>query len=167
MRLVLGVFLALFLTGCTSATLVQLSDDTYMIYKEDHAGIFGNPAKMKAGVYSEAREFAAKQGKVMIPISFETTPPGPMIWPKYEYQFRLVDKKSDLAQNPPVLRSQRPSPERQIANEMKRQNDNADDDRQMRALQNLQQSFSPPVKKKVRCNSSVYNHSVSTDCTED
>jgi hypothetical protein len=84
----------MFCAGCASPTLIQLSPDTYVIYKEDHAGVFGNPYKEKEAVIKQANEFAAKQGKVVVPILLTTTPPNPMVWPKTEYKFRVVSEEA-------------------------------------------------------------------------
>jgi hypothetical protein len=65
-----------------------------MISKEDHAGIFGSLAKLKADTIREANELAARQGKVAIPISSKERPMGICCgqWARFEYQFRIVDK---------------------------------------------------------------------------
>lgn len=83
------------LASCASSPgIVQLSPDTYMISKEDHGGIFGSLAKLKADTIREANEFAAHQGKVAIPISSKEQPMGICCgqWARFEYQFRIVDK---------------------------------------------------------------------------
>ncbi len=84
----------LFLVGCSNPGIVKLSPDTYMLYREDHGGIFGSPSSLKAGAISDANKFAAKQGKVAIPIStrFKPMGNGPAQWASFEYQFRVVDK---------------------------------------------------------------------------
>ena len=74
--------------------IVQVTPDTYMIFKEDHKGIFGSLAKMKIGIIKQANEYAASQGKVLIPISCKEKPlgNGPAQWASFEYQFKLVPK---------------------------------------------------------------------------
>jgi hypothetical protein len=74
--------------------IVQLSPDTYLITKEDHGGIFGSLAKMKVKIIKQANGFAAKQGKIAIPLSSVERPlgHGPAQWASFEYQFRVVDK---------------------------------------------------------------------------
>ena len=43
MKKILVVVLACFmLTGCANPGIVKLSPDTYMLYREDHGGIFGS-----------------------------------------------------------------------------------------------------------------------------
>lgn len=54
--------------GCANPSIVKLSPDTYLLTKEDHAGIFGSMAKLKADVISQANTFAESQGKIAIPI---------------------------------------------------------------------------------------------------
>jgi PEGA domain len=86
--------------GCASSPgVVQLSPDTYMISKEDHAGIFGSLAKLKADTIREANEFAARQGKIAIPISSKEKPVSrrPADWATFAYQFRVVDKNDPEA----------------------------------------------------------------------
>ena len=90
----------IFLFGCANPGIVPLSPDTYMLFKEDHAGIFGSMAKLKADVIGEANEFAMKQGKIAIPISVHEKPIGinrPGDWASFEYQFRVVDKNDSEA----------------------------------------------------------------------
>ncbi len=93
-RKFMTVLIALALTSCVNPGIVQLSPDTYMLYREDHAGIFGSASSLKAGVIRDANEFAASQGKVAIPISSRDKPmgSGPAQWASFEYQFRVVDK---------------------------------------------------------------------------
>jgi hypothetical protein len=85
---------AVLLTACASNPgVVQLSPDTYMLSREDHAGIFGSASALKAGVISDANAFATTRGKVAIPLAAQETPIGVMgKWAKFEYQFRVVDK---------------------------------------------------------------------------
>jgi len=89
----------LFFTGCANPGIVQLSPDTYMLSKEDHAGIFGSTAKMKADVIQQANAFAASLGKIAVPISSKEKPVGnrPADWASFEYQFRVVDKNDPEA----------------------------------------------------------------------
>lgn len=81
-------------TGCANPAIVQISPDTYLLIREDHAGIFGSLAKLKAGVIRDANSFAASQGKIAIPISTNERPVGngPAQWARVEYQFRVVDE---------------------------------------------------------------------------
>ncbi|HEY8357678.1 MAG TPA: SHOCT domain-containing protein [Ramlibacter sp.] len=85
--------LCLALSGCAAnPPVTSLSPDTYMITRIDKGGIFGNAAAMKADVVREANEFAAKQGKVAVPLFVQETPvrPCPACWASIEYQFRVV-----------------------------------------------------------------------------
>ena len=95
----LGVVLVSALAACANPAVVQLSPDTYVLSKEDHAGIFGSMAKLRADVINEANAFAAKQGKVAIPLSSKEKPVGygPAQWASFEYQFRVVDKNDPEA----------------------------------------------------------------------
>ena len=88
------------LVGCTNPEIIQLSPDTYVLFREDHRGIFGSPRSLKAGVISDANKFAEKQGKVAIPISSHFKPMGigPAQWAEFEYQFRVVNKNDPEVQ---------------------------------------------------------------------
>ena len=85
--------------GCANPGIVKLSPDTYMLSKEDHAGIFGSNARLKANVIAEANAFAAKQGKIAIPLYSHETPRGICCgeWGAFEYQFRVVEKNDPEA----------------------------------------------------------------------
>ncbi|MES2354617.1 MAG: SHOCT domain-containing protein [Pseudomonadota bacterium] len=93
--------LVLFISGCANPRLVQLSPDTYVLSKQDTAGVFGNPAKLKATVIQEANDFAASQGKIAIPLEANETPliPGSR-YAQFEYQFRVADSKDAEAKRP-------------------------------------------------------------------
>ena len=86
--------IAIILAGCANPSIVQVSPDTYLLSRQDHAGIFGNSSALKAGVISDANAFAAGMGKIAIPISSQEKPVGttPGSWAKFDYQFRVVDK---------------------------------------------------------------------------
>jgi hypothetical protein len=56
--------IALLLAGCANPGVVHVSENAYVLSREDHAGIFGSASKLKAGVVSDANAFAAGQGKV-------------------------------------------------------------------------------------------------------
>ena len=90
------IYLVLLLTlvGCANPSIVKISPDTYMLFREDHGGIFGSASSLQAGVISDANKFAQKQNKVAIPISsnFKPMGNGPAQWASFEYQFRVVDK---------------------------------------------------------------------------
>ena len=80
--------------GCANPSIVQLSPDTYILFREDHGGIFGSPSSLKANVIRDANAFAESRGKVAIPISIRDKPMGggPAQWASFEYQFRVVDR---------------------------------------------------------------------------
>jgi hypothetical protein len=87
----------MFLAGCANPGIVEISPDTYMLSRADHAGAFGNTAALKAGVIKDANEFAASQGKVAIPLGAQETPCYPGHFATFEYQFRVVDKNDPEA----------------------------------------------------------------------
>ncbi|MEO8505376.1 MAG: SHOCT domain-containing protein [Acidobacteriota bacterium] len=88
-----------------SADPVQISPDTYMIFREDHGGIFGSLAKLKMKIIREANDFAAKQGKIAIPLSSHEVPMrgGPAQWASFEYQFRVVSKDDPEARRTSLM----------------------------------------------------------------
>lgn len=79
------------LSGCGSHKLINLSPDTYMIIRQAESG-FASMGALKIEVYEEASEFAAKQGKVAIPLSSREVPVSFGSPIQFEYQFRVVDK---------------------------------------------------------------------------
>lgn len=98
------ILLAALLVGCSNPGVIKLSQNTYMISKQDHAGIFGNPASFKADIIQEAHDFAEKQGKVAVPLSSKETPAAPGRFLQFEYQFRLVDADSPDANSDKFLK---------------------------------------------------------------
>jgi hypothetical protein len=88
------IFSIAILSGCANPGIVKLSPDTYMLSREDHAGVFGSASSLKAGVIGDANAFADAQGKVAIPLSAKEKPMGICCgqWASFEYQFRVVDK---------------------------------------------------------------------------
>ncbi len=89
--IVLSFVVCISFAGCQNPGIVQLSPDTYILSRDDHAGIFGNIGALKAGVIRDANAFAESKGKVAIPLSSNTTPNGPGRFASFEYQFRVVD----------------------------------------------------------------------------
>lgn len=100
----LGLACCLFVyMGCQNPQIVPVSQDTYMLAKADNAGIFGNPAKMKADVLKQASEFAARRGMIAVPVSLKEVPIGFGRKATVEYQFRLVAKDSPEAKNSAII----------------------------------------------------------------
>ena len=99
MKRTLITLLSIILFGCANPGIVQLSPDTYLLSREDHAGVFGSSSSLKSGVISDANAFAESQGKIAIPISTNEKPVGntPGSWAKFDYQFRVVDKNDPEA----------------------------------------------------------------------
>ncbi len=82
------------LVMCSSlamADVTQISDDTFVIRRTDMGGIFGNTAKMRDKVLSEADEFAQGRGKITETVTISERGKGLMRFAKIEYTFRLVD----------------------------------------------------------------------------
>ncbi len=102
--------LLMFASGCANTGIVKLSPNTYMLTRQDNAGIFGNAAKMKADVIREANEFAEKQDKVAIPLSVNEKPMvvggfGRMgTFASIEYQFRVVDEDDPEARRTHLIK---------------------------------------------------------------
>ena len=88
---ILFSIIIIFLVGCTNPEIIQLSPDTYVLFREDHRGIFGSPSSLKAGVISDAKKFAEKQGKVAIPLSSRFKPMGigPAQWAELNINLEL------------------------------------------------------------------------------
>ncbi len=91
MRKLLLVLMCLMLAGCASGQVVKLSPDTYIISRTSSAGAFTNMARLKTRVIQDANDFAEKQDKVAIPLSYDWHRPA-QGFPTVEYQFRVVDK---------------------------------------------------------------------------
>ncbi|HKB89659.1 MAG TPA: SHOCT domain-containing protein [Opitutaceae bacterium] len=92
----MGAFL--FVAGCQSSGIVQLSGDTYMVSKSSAAGAFANMSNLKASVIREANEFAASKGKLAVARGFEWQRPA-QGFPSVDYQFILVDKDDPRAKD--------------------------------------------------------------------
>lgn len=88
----------LVLTACANAGVVQVAPDTYLLSKQDNAGIFGNFPRFKTEVIQEANDFATGKGKVAIPVTMNETPAGPGRFATFQYQFRLVEASDPAAQ---------------------------------------------------------------------
>ncbi|NWF47947.1 SHOCT domain-containing protein [Hydrogenophaga sp. D2P1] len=94
----------LVLAACANAGVVQVAPDTYLLSKQDNAGIFGNFARFKTEVIQEANDFATGKGKVAIPVTMNETPAGPGRFATFQYQFRLVDASDPTAQRVTLTR---------------------------------------------------------------
>ena len=93
-----------YLVGCANPGVVKVAPDTYMLAREDHGGIFGNPSAMKEEVYRDANIFAEKQNKVAIPISATSHPVGVLgDWATFEWIFKIVNKEDPLAKESQAL----------------------------------------------------------------
>ena len=94
---------SMFLGGCQNPGVVQVSPNTYMLSREDHAGVFGSMSKLKARVIEDVNAFAAQQGKAAIPISAKEHPVGILgDWATFEVTFRLADKNDPAANDPSI-----------------------------------------------------------------
>jgi hypothetical protein len=91
-------------SGCANPDIVKVSGNTYILSREDHAGMFGSAPRLKAGVIRDANAFAEKQGKVAVPISAKEHQMGVMgDWASFEYQFKLLEKDDVKSKNAPVV----------------------------------------------------------------
>ncbi len=93
------LLLCFILTACANPGVVEISPDTYVLFRDDHGGIFGNAGALRAEVISDANKFAKSKGKIAIPVSSTYTPMGngPAQWASFEYQFRVVNKEDEEA----------------------------------------------------------------------
>jgi len=97
--------LAAAVMGCAERGIVQLSPDTYMLSKQDRAGIFGNVGSLKVDVIREANSFAESHGKIAIPVSAHEVPAIPGRFARFEYQFRVVEKDDPEARRTSLVES--------------------------------------------------------------
>lgn len=98
------IFTFVLLASCASNPgIVAVSQDTFLLAKQDHSGMFGNAAAFKAEVIQEANAFAVARGKVAVPISIKETPAGVGRWLTIDYQFRVVDSSDLNAKRTDVL----------------------------------------------------------------
>jgi hypothetical protein len=98
--ILIGLFVIGFCSGCQNPQVVQISPNIYVLAREDHGGIFGNASALRANVIKDANAFAAKQGKVALPVCSKFHPVGILgDWASFEYQFKLVDTNSVDAKN--------------------------------------------------------------------
>ena len=86
------------LAGCaTSPGVVQVGPDTYLLKKEDHAGIFGNAEAMRLEVIGQANAFAESHSKIVNPISAKSHAIGILgDWASFEFQFQLISKNDSV-----------------------------------------------------------------------
>lgn len=97
------VGVSLVLCGCSNPGVVEVSPNTFMLSREDHGGIFGNPSALKAGVIRDANEFAQKQGKVAVPVSAKEHPVGILgDWASFQLTFKVVDKNDPATRGPDI-----------------------------------------------------------------
>lgn len=83
--------LLLALAGC-SYGIIKITPDTYMVSKTG-ASIFSKIGVLKSDVFRQANEFAASQGKVMIPLAVDEKPCIPGVrHPSVELLFRVADE---------------------------------------------------------------------------
>lgn len=92
------------LTACANAGVVEVAPDTFLLSKQDNAGIFGNFARFKTEVIQEANAFAKSRGKVAIPVTMNETEAAPGRFATFQYQFRLVDPSDPAAQRVTLTR---------------------------------------------------------------
>ncbi|MBL4711143.1 MAG: SHOCT domain-containing protein [Gammaproteobacteria bacterium] len=89
----------IFLISCASSDVKQLSDDTYVLSREDHGDFFSGSDSLSKAVISDANAFAEKQGKVAVEVSSHATAKGEGTskWASFEYKFLVVDENDPLA----------------------------------------------------------------------
>ncbi len=99
-----SVLLSLGIAGCSSPLvgnrdITQSEDGSFMIYREDHRGIYGaSEGQMKSAAIADAEFFAQTRSMTAIPVSMRSKPVGILgDWATVEYKFRLVDKNDPAA----------------------------------------------------------------------
>lgn len=96
--------MVIILTGCATAEIIPIGNNTYMISQTSAGGVFKAMGTLKAEVIKRANSFAESKGKIAIPVAEKENPAYPGHMPNYEYQFKLVDKDDPMASNT-VLKS--------------------------------------------------------------
>lgn len=94
-RIIVAVVLlgSFWLGGCTSGGgVVQVSPGLYSISRKDYTSGFGTFEGTKSSALREAKDFAEKQGKVLVVVSKHEEPGYPMHPASIEYVFRVVAK---------------------------------------------------------------------------
>lgn len=97
---VIGAVLALLVAaGCaTNQPVQQIGTNMYTLYRVDQAGIFGSATALRNSVLTEASAFAARQGKIAVPISAKSHPMGILgDFASFQYTFRLADRSDKAA----------------------------------------------------------------------
>lgn len=87
-RLTILLFVV-FLFGCQSTGVVQMSPNVYEISRSSAAGAFADIAHLKASVVREANAFAYSQGKVSVPIDLSVSRPA-VGFPSCTYRFEII-----------------------------------------------------------------------------
>ncbi|MEO8018077.1 MAG: hypothetical protein ABI769_09705 [Pseudomonadota bacterium] len=93
------IAMALLLGTCVplaNAEVVELAPDLYMVIRTTRAV---DTVAVKIGAISEANEFAAKSGRVAVPVTSRLTMLGTML-KEYDYQFRVMTRADALAAKP-------------------------------------------------------------------
>jgi len=86
--------------------LQQLTPDTYRLSRVDGAGVYRDADAMKAAIAEEANRFAAKQGKIAIPVaSHEETLRGHLLTADLEFRLATPGEAAALpaAHSPPAV----------------------------------------------------------------
>ena len=119
---------ALIIVGCANPPIVSLGTELFLLSKEDHAGIFGSMAKLKADTIREMNDFAKKRGKEAVPVSVREKPVGntPGDWASVACQFKLVDRSSPETSNASINTNRQTLPVRPNFAVQGAQNINAD-----------------------------------------
>ena len=104
MRKISVLLLCLGLAGCAYNGIVRISPDTYMVSKT--GGAYSNTAALKTYVFQKANEFAASQGKIIIPLAVSEKPFVPFAsYPSVELQFRVVNENAPEAKPTHLIKS--------------------------------------------------------------
>lgn len=94
MRLLTVLFFCLAISSCASINIQELSNDTYIIEKQDLRGVFGSKASFVESVKGTAREMARAQGGIVSEISLNYLPPAPAQFASINYKFRVVQPRT-------------------------------------------------------------------------
>jgi len=91
LNIIVYVAMILLLASCSAPVTKQLSQDTFVVFKEDRKGIFGSSSALKQEVMNEVHRIAEQNGGKAVEISSYYHPVGILgDWASYKYEFRIV-----------------------------------------------------------------------------
>lgn len=97
LNVLITILFICFISACAAPVTTQLSNDTYVVFKEDYKGVFGSPSALKQEVLDEAARIATEHGGKVVKISDHFHPVGIAgDWASYRYEFRVVSPEDEM-----------------------------------------------------------------------